>query len=486
MKILTSYNISDFELENIDFHDFYNNKKRESCFAVAYESTDKIIALRDHLGIVPLYYRKKDGVYVFSTNLSEIVESTDSISQEGLLSYIGFQSTKIISLFDQVKLVEPGTVIEIDKKTDNLSIIYRYVLLPKKNGYSQRKSIIKAFDYYIGQAIRRSIKSDKVGLYLSGGIDSSLIAYYLKKNGIDVTCYTSIIDENDKHYVQSKNVCEFLGIKKHIVDRINYKNSSELIRKTHKVNMGPGGTTASLNVVSLWLNTEIEKEQQLYFGQNLDTAFMAMGNQYRTFFISLLPAAFRKNVGVSYYEQKHLMNKKDILKNYLSYRSKGYVTDFTFLTEMINNNAYSRSQKLIIAGMYCGHTPADSETFTMSAINRGIIISNPFYDMDLIEFIMSIPLKYKIAFKPKLKAILHPWDMFQINKRIFLNFASDILPEGIIYPKKSMIVPSFNLITDQLNKKLTDKIGLIKLNNIQSQVAITVLENWLKAKSIKH
>lgn len=479
MNVLYSYNIVNDELLNIDFKVFYENKRRDSIFAAAYSKGNKIIAFRDHLGIIPLYYRKKGKEYYFSSILSDLIEPSDSLNKEGLLNYIGFQSAKIISLFNNIKSIEPGTVIEINKKTGVETIKYLYNISPKKDLYDSKKTIIKNFEFYFDRAIKRSIKSDHVGLYLSGGVDSSLIAYFLLKNGVNLTCYTSILDQNDKHYYQSKKICKFLNIKNHIVDKINFEDSETLLNKTHILNGGPGGTTASLNLVSLWNNTNIKEREQMYFGQNLDTLFMCMGNQFRTYFASLLPNFLSKKVKYQYYGENYRMDKDSITSNYLNYRSNGYVQENSYLNKIFSMNRFSKSQKIILSGVFCGHTPADGESFVMPSVNNNRLISNPYYDVDFAEFIMGIPLKYKFKIKFNKKILFNPIECLKIHKNLYLEFAKTLFPDDIIYPKKSFIVPDFNLITDKMKESFSYDYQSVKLNNIQSRIAVKILQNFL-------
>jgi asparagine synthetase B (glutamine-hydrolysing) len=480
MKPLYMYNISIDELYDIHISQLYEEKRRDSIFAGAFYEKGKIIAFRDHLGVVPLYYRKRAGKYIFSSMLSDMVDQTDDINNPGLKSFIGFQSPKILPLFSDVKIVDPGTVIKIDINTEEIDIVYIYKIKPGLNSYSSEGFIFSRLDYLFSKAIKRSLRcSGPIGLYLSGGIDSSLIAFYLLQNKVELTCYTSSVFQEDKHYLQSKKVCDILGVDNHVIDIIKYEESNKLINDIHRVNGSPGATSASLNIISLWNNTNINTQSQLYFGQNLDTLFMVMGNQYRTYLSELLPGFIKRKVKFNYYGEDYHMNLSSVTANYLNYRSNGYVQSNAFLDNTFRNNLYSVSHKLILAGMFCGHTPADSDSFIMPSINIGQTISNPYYDMDLVEFLMGIPIKHKIKVKLNRRMFLNPMSILRFHKRLYLRFASTVLPKELVFPKQSFMIPSFNLITDSLVDTLPSSFDSIELNNIQSRISVKTLENFL-------
>ena len=110
---------------------------------------------------------------------------------EGYKCFIAFGSAKIISPFDKVHVVPPGSVMRIDKRTYDIDIIYQYKFKPRTlKGYSG-EALVKELDKLLRQAVSRTITQRRVGLYLSGGIDSALTGVYLSQLGVDINAYTS-------------------------------------------------------------------------------------------------------------------------------------------------------------------------------------------------------------------------------------------------------------------------------------------------------
>jgi tRNA-specific 2-thiouridylase len=64
----------------------------------------------------------------------------------------------------------------------------------------------------------------KIGVLMSGGVDSSYTAYLLKSQKNEVAGFTLLLtaetcDRDDSYFVESaRNVCEYIGIEHHIID----------------------------------------------------------------------------------------------------------------------------------------------------------------------------------------------------------------------------------------------------------------------------
>jgi len=131
MEIILNYNFKIEDLDNNDFKNLYENKRRDSTFAFVYKDkkSNNIFAMRDHLGIVPLFYYKEGQNYKFQTNLENL--NHENIDTLGLKNYISFQTTKIKPLMTNVKIVPPGSVLKINENGQE-EIIYQYCIEPKK------------------------------------------------------------------------------------------------------------------------------------------------------------------------------------------------------------------------------------------------------------------------------------------------------------------------------------------------------------------
>lgn len=150
-------------------------------FAFAYlnQSSQKLYLSRDKLGIKPLFYLKnKSNEIFFSSEMSSLISIANediSVTQENLNNLLLFNGINKSADFGKIKSVMPGELIEIDIKNDNKvsSNIFKI-----KNNYEN-----ESFEDLINEVINDHLDADTpVDLFLSGGIDSSLIALFVKDN----------------------------------------------------------------------------------------------------------------------------------------------------------------------------------------------------------------------------------------------------------------------------------------------------------------
>jgi len=161
-------------------------------FAVAiYDAKlQKVYLFRDRLGIKPLYYlNSEDFGLRFASEIKALGCGKKSINISKLheWSYYGVASGED-TLFRDVKKVPPGTLITYDIGTSSISkekywtIPKPTITLRKMNGDSI-DSLITKNRSLLEQAVTRQLVSDvPVGVFLSGGIDSSAITAFGSKH----------------------------------------------------------------------------------------------------------------------------------------------------------------------------------------------------------------------------------------------------------------------------------------------------------------
>ncbi len=164
----------------------------------------------------------------------------------------------------------------------------------------------------------------------------------------------------------------------------------------------------------------------------------SVGIQVRMYFRQFIPKLIRKKVKVKYHNKTYELTSNDVLKDYIYLRSKGLVNEYPLIYKICEASKINNFQLLTIAGMYFGHTPNDSEDMSQPAINRNIIISNPYYDMDLIEYNLGIPIRHRLSFIIKRKYTkIYPI----FKKRVIQKLALNYLPRELVLKKKVLLCP---------------------------------------------
>ena len=179
----------------------YNNhgvsglKKLRGMFAYAIydRSSDELIIGRDEFGIKPLYFRLIDEGFIFCSEIKPLRSmklSKDFINYDKTEEYMQLQyCSGYETIFNEIKRVEPGQILII-KRGRILKSIKN--ILPKK----QKKFLKNIDENYINNSLTESISSHLRSdvpycVFFSGGIDSMLLLYYLKKlNKENVTAFS--------------------------------------------------------------------------------------------------------------------------------------------------------------------------------------------------------------------------------------------------------------------------------------------------------
>ena len=160
-------------------------KHLNGMFAIALHDTrkNKFILVRDHVGIKPVFYSFTNKRIVFGSEIKAILESK-LVEKELNMNALGeFLSWEYIpgesTLLKSINKLEAGKLIEIDLAKPQCNP-KEYWDIPYYNGNESSLSEsewIEKIDWQISKSTKMQMISDvPLGAFLSGGVDSSLIA----------------------------------------------------------------------------------------------------------------------------------------------------------------------------------------------------------------------------------------------------------------------------------------------------------------------
>lgn len=466
IKVLLNYNFNPSDIADQNFDLLFEKRRRDSCFAFVYQKGDFIYAIRDHIGTVPLYFRFFNNEIKFSVHLTSLIDSTCELDPEGVRYFIAIGTPKLQSLFKEIMIVPPGSVMKIDIKTHNIQIISRYKITPTKLPIRSLDGYVDRLDELFSKAAKQTCKFDKVGIYLSGGIDSALTSIYLKKLGTKINAYTSAPwGRKSSEIPFAKMNVDIIGVENHYIDFLEtdkYKEALSFIPELYK---DPHGTTTAIGVASLWKHSPLKKEKQIYGAQGADTITCSVGQQYICYFLNFLPQSIRKKLhkDVCY---------KTLLENYISLNTNGLISNWKELKEYLDPS-FSSIDLLSLGGIYIGHIPADGEVLSGPVINNNSVYSNLFYDIDVIKFFLSIPLRYRLAFSKDTKTKVY------MDKLIIRKLAERYLPKDLVWRKKGWNVSlERDEQTQSVIANLPEQIFDIPLKNNELKFRARILLNW--------
>lgn len=466
IEAILNYNFESTDAADGDFAALYERRRRDALFASVFRKEGWLYALRDHLGNVPLFYVYRDGKFQFATALNDLTEPGMQLFPPGVTTYLSFFTAKLTPPVEGVSVVPPGTVLRMNEADGSVEVIYRYALQPVEIPVLTRMSdLVSEVEERFRTAMQRQLKAERVGLYLSGGMDSGIIGVFLKRLGAQVHAYTSAPwGKTSSEIPFALRNAEIVGVERHEIDSLESDQYRTAMRQIPALYGQPHGSTTGVGVANLWMNTGIEKETQIFFGQNSDTMTCSVPLQYLVYFLSYLPRSLQRRFAGA---------EGDVLTLYLSLFSKGLLHAYLPLERVINRADLSRVQRLSTAGMYIVHSQADGEVLAQPAIRRNIPAANPYYDLDLIEFCLGIPLLCRV------QVSRHNDHLLSLEKRVIREFAVKYLPREIVYRKKAFTVAlNRDAETEQLAAEFPQEIAGIRMNWSAQRFAAEVLRQW--------
>ena len=166
-------------------------------FCLYDRNLEKIFLVRDRVGEKPLYYTNSDKGLAFSSEIKAILSDPNfsrNVNLDALNYYLTYGSTNgSSSIFTGLNKVRPGEVVIYCLKKNSLNK-RKYWELPKFNKESEKepKYVLEKVKCLLVDSVKRQLVADvPVGIFLSGGLDSSLItAIAAQVSGKPLNTYT--------------------------------------------------------------------------------------------------------------------------------------------------------------------------------------------------------------------------------------------------------------------------------------------------------
>jgi asparagine synthase (glutamine-hydrolysing) len=156
-------------------------------FSLYDRGNNKLILVRDFFGIKPLYYWVKDEqVLAFSSEIKSFLQLRDfkpQVNDEAVFNYLSYQYNPLEETFfkDVFKLL-PGHFMTIDLKTGaHEKQRYWQFEFRQDNLLDKKETSEKILEVMKDSVACHMIADVPVGSFLSGGIDSSIIATLMQK-----------------------------------------------------------------------------------------------------------------------------------------------------------------------------------------------------------------------------------------------------------------------------------------------------------------
>jgi asparagine synthase (glutamine-hydrolysing) len=189
-------------------------------FALWDASRQRLFLARDHMGIKPLYYAQAGPYFVFASEVRSLLGTNllaRKIDSAGLTNYLTFGSAyDPLTLVDGVHALPAGH--SLSWQDGRIQIAQYWDLIDKPaatpvNGKISLKQILE-------ESVRLQLVSDvPLGVFLSGGIDSSALVSILSRGGVTPSTFSIVFREADFSETQhSRAVAEKFHTDHHEID----------------------------------------------------------------------------------------------------------------------------------------------------------------------------------------------------------------------------------------------------------------------------
>lgn len=487
-------------------------------FAIVDKVKQEVFLARDHFGIKPLIYHTGRSCFLFGSEIHQIVQHSSfrkEINLTALSEYMKFgYIPSPLTIYNNVHKLDPGNYLRVDfnGKILEKNEYYDVDFLPNSSF---------SFEQWVEEtekAIDSSVNYHKIadvpyGTFLSGGIDSSLIASSLARQGKDVDAFT--MGFNNKQFNEvpfAKEVAKQYNLKHHI----EYVDMSDVEAIFPKLIQHYGEPFSDSSAIPTYYITKKIQETLpvVLSGDGGDEAFGGYFS-YQNFLKIEAPNApkhhyknqlkgFLKHVGLKYATAPRKSNIYDWI-NIVSYHNEEKVT--SLLNKDVLKEVDTKSEiyhkwyeKARLKG-YDPYTTAsylDYKTYIhgdiltkvdIASMMNSLEVRTPLIDKEMIGLMSKIPSKYKISRNRD-----GSW-----NKKMILNsiaekrFGSDFInrkKQGFSVPlqdwfsEKTSIGNDFKSIINSNKSEIFnfldfDAIHKIGDKNTNSKYQLYFLEKWL-------
>ena len=434
-------------------------------FSIYDKELNKMYIVRDRFGVKPLYYYSYNNDFLFASEIKSLLASDiieKKLSYQGLYEYLHFATTLgETTFYENIKKLEPGHYIEynLDKKTFKIEK-YKLNYEVKESKDSLEDAIENIRELFEASVKRQLVSDVPIGIFLSGGIDSTAITAYATKHykGKVKTFSAGFdFDKGDNELPNAKFIAEYFGTE-HKELHIKGDNIVDILEDVNHYFDQPFGDAA--NIPLYLMSKELKgKEKVVLQGDGGDELFAGYHryirlHHYKSFkFISKFFFLLKKFIPKSSSKYKGLrflfaLNQKDPSKemayilsqemfdedpaDYFSKEVKSklksvnpfkryqyFYKKFKHLDPV--NRALYTDINIILPDLYF-------EKVDRATMANSLEVRVPFLDNELAEYAMSLPSKYKVRGK---------------EKKYLLKKAFDgVVPDKILYgPKKGFGVP---------------------------------------------
>ena len=470
-------------------------------FAIYDTQADEILLCRDRLGVKPLYYSYVDGAFYFASELKglEAFNLKKELNLDAVAVYLRFGYIPADqSIYRSVSKLEAGHFLRISRAGVSKRRYWNPKTEPTQNRSEDdwldelEQLLISSFRY-------RMVSDVPVGIFLSGGIDSSLLAAVLQKHVGDIHSFTiGFTEQNFDESDFARKVANHLKIH-HTEKKLKLEEARALLLDFYSIYDEPFADTSGIPVACV---TQLAKQAGMKVvlsadgGDELFGGYTHYKKAYSLFQkFSILPPELRKVI---------VKTSRLLISSSLRKKIKAYNFDhrISALEELLLSEnptsffeAYLANQSLneisdvmsdkkeikVHSGSHNGHPLMNMMEWDLKyylpddllvKVDRatmfyGIECREPFLDHRLVEFASQMPLELKFRDNQQ-KYIL---------KKLLRRY---LPPEYFERKKRGFSIPIFEWFSADLDEMFSTYLSEENLKTVPFLDALTIRKEYEK------
>ena len=449
-------------------------------FALWDGRNNSLFLARDRVGKKPLHYCIAEGQIIFASEIKALLQHprvSRDIDLRALSKYLSYEYIPAPdTIFRSIKKLEPGHFLLY---TNRESRSARYWDIPLEDDPPENRSEAQYTEELrdlLERSVRRRLVADvPVGLFVSGGLDSGIVAALAAKVKDQLQCFSIGFDEPSfDESAYAKQVAASLGVKHHL----KVFSAQEMLRLVPKLPQILDEPLADPSILPLYLLSSFAAERMkvVLSGDGGDELFAG----YQTFQAHKLMHYYHALPGFVRNSLKKFSSHLPVSHGYLSadYKIKqflkgdGVCAESRFFVwrgafhgeeknellraeirrELEHHDCYEdidryvqesglskELERILYLSMKLYLQDNNLVTVDRASMANGLEVRCPLLDQDVVEFVCRLPAKYKLN---GLR-----------TKYLLKRAAGGLLPRRVIYrQKKGFAIP----LAQWLNTELKD------------------------------
>ena len=481
-------------------------------FAIYDNTENSLFLCRDRVGIKPIYYSIYNKKFIFGSELKALEGSSLIPFEPDYESYVSYLRHLCVPYSNtgnrNIKKLEPGTWIKV---SDNLELQkFKYwdpFTIEVNNDLTKEEAELKT-DKLIQDSIEyRNVSDVEVGLFLSGGLDSSLIGSIMKNQlGSKIKGFNIDYEEKFDGYAGESEEATFaanhIGLDL-VKDKIKYLDYKQILNNYTFFQDDLIGDEVGIPLFFLGRSTKSKSIKVVQVGEGADELFYGYEHWLRLLNLSRYIRPILSSSRTLNNFTNHRLNLfSNIIFNRTPFAGGALGFNLAEINSLITQNVFSDFKNVHkVDNKWQEYNKQDHPSLSkwMTKIDLEIRLPElllmrmdklvmqssiearvPFLDHKLIEFVLSVPDKYIVnssSTKPLLKNIAKrhiPESIYNRKKQGFRAPIGEWIKkdEALFYDS----IYEFNQLTqlfnnDELKKQITG-------NDYQKKWYLANLANW--------